>query len=131
MRKGSPPVFFFVDDYDSHTVLHLTNLGGRRVFPLAGLASMLSASLKAVFGPGEWPAAEPLPGGQPELATDWQRLISINLEKEKAERLNDELERLVLARTGALDAANRELAAEISRRKVIEEISDQLEQILW
>ena len=131
LRKGSPPVFFIVDDYDPHTVLHLTNLGGRRVFPLAGLAAMLPASLKAVFGPGEWPAAEPLPGGQPELATDWQRLISINLEKEKAERLNDELERLVLARTGALDATNRELAAEISRRKAIEEISDQLEQILW
>ncbi len=51
--------------------------------------------------------------------------------KEKVKRLNDELERLVLVRTGALEAANRELAAEIGRRKVLEDISNQLSQILW
>lgn len=51
--------------------------------------------------------------------------------KEKIKRLNDELERLVLVRTGALEAANRELAAEISRRKVLEDFSNQLNQIIW
>lgn len=51
--------------------------------------------------------------------------------KEKIKRLNDELERLVLVRTGALEAANRELAAEIGRRKVLEDISNQLSQIIW
>jgi len=51
--------------------------------------------------------------------------------KEKIKRLNDELERLVLVRTGALEAANRELAAEISRRKVLEDFSNQLSQIIW
>jgi PAS domain S-box-containing protein len=51
--------------------------------------------------------------------------------KEKIKRLNDELERLVLVRTGALEAANRELAAEIGRRKVLEDFSNQLSQIIW
>lgn len=51
--------------------------------------------------------------------------------KEKINRLNDELERLVLVRTGALEAANRELAAEIGRRKVLEDFSNQLSQIIW
>jgi PAS domain S-box-containing protein len=51
--------------------------------------------------------------------------------KEKIKRLNDELERLVLIRTGALEAANRELAAEIGRRKVLEDFSNQLSQIIW
>ena len=51
--------------------------------------------------------------------------------KEKVKRLNDELERLVLVRTGALEAANRELAAEIGRRKVLEDFSNQLSQIIW
>lgn len=51
--------------------------------------------------------------------------------KEKINRLNDELERLVLVRTGALEAANRELAAEIGRRKVLEDVSNQLSQVLW
>lgn len=51
--------------------------------------------------------------------------------KDKIKRLNDELERLVLVRTGALEAANRELAAEISRRKVLEDFSNQLNQIIW
>jgi len=51
--------------------------------------------------------------------------------KEKINRLNDELERLVLVRTGALEAANRELAAEIGRRKVLEDFSNQLSQVIW
>jgi PAS domain S-box-containing protein len=51
--------------------------------------------------------------------------------KEKIKRLNDELERLVWVRTGALHAANRELAAEIGRRKVLEDFSNQLSQIIW
>ncbi len=51
--------------------------------------------------------------------------------KEKIRRLNDELERTVLVRTGALEAANRELAAEISRRKYLEDFSHQLNQVIW
>jgi PAS domain S-box-containing protein len=51
--------------------------------------------------------------------------------KEKINRLNEELERLVLVRTGALEAANRELAAEIARRKALENTSSQLLQIIW
>jgi PAS domain S-box-containing protein len=51
--------------------------------------------------------------------------------KEKIKRLNDELERLVLVRTGALEAANRELAAEIARRKVLEDLSNKLTQVIW
>jgi PAS domain S-box-containing protein len=50
--------------------------------------------------------------------------------KEKIKRLNDELERLVMVRTGALHAANRELAAEIGRRKYLEDFSNQLSQTL-
>jgi PAS domain-containing protein len=42
------------------------------------------------------------------------------------------LERLVLVRTGALEAANRELAAEIARRKTcLKTSSNQLTQIIW
>lgn len=51
--------------------------------------------------------------------------------EENVKRLNDELERLVLVRTGALQAANRELEAEIGRRVALEDFSNQLSQILW
>ena len=51
--------------------------------------------------------------------------------KEKIKRLNDQLEKLVLVRTGALEAANRELAAEIGRRRSLEDFSNQLSQIIW
>lgn len=51
-------------------------------------------------------------------------------DKDKIRRLNDELERLVVVRTGALHAANRELAAEIDRRKYLEDFSKQLSQTL-
>lgn len=51
-------------------------------------------------------------------------------DKEKIKRLNAELERLILIRTGALHAANRELAAEIDRRKYFEDFTNQLSQTL-
>ena len=51
--------------------------------------------------------------------------------KEKINCLNEELERLVLVRTGALEAANRELEAEIEHRKSLEDFSNQLSQIIW
>lgn len=51
--------------------------------------------------------------------------------KEKVKRLNNDLERLVQVRTGALEAANRELGAEFARRKVLEDFSNQLSQITW
>lgn len=69
--------------------------------------------------------------GQPCVLALLHDITAYQRSKENTQRLNDELERLVLARTGALEAANRELAAEISRRKGVEEISGQLEQILW
>ncbi len=59
-----------------------------------------------------------------------QDITERELAKEKVKRLNDELERLVLVRTGALHAANRELAAEIGRRKFLEDFSNQLSQTL-
>jgi PAS domain S-box-containing protein len=46
-------------------------------------------------------------------------------------RLNETLDRMVRIRTGALEAANRELAAEIGRREVLEDFSKQLSQIIW
>lgn len=51
--------------------------------------------------------------------------------KEKIRKLNDELEKTVLVRTGALEAANRELASEISRRKYLEDFSHRLSQVIW
>lgn len=51
-------------------------------------------------------------------------------DRKKIERLNKELEKLVVVRTGALNVANRELAAEIGRRKYLEDFSDQLSQTL-
>jgi PAS domain S-box-containing protein len=49
---------------------------------------------------------------------------------EKIKRLNLELEKTVQVRTGALNAANLELAAEIGRRKYLEDFSGQLSQTL-
>jgi PAS domain S-box-containing protein len=70
-------------------------------------------------------------GGEPCVISMVQDITEKEQAKEKVNRLNDELERLVLVRTGALEAANRELAAEISRRKVLEDFSNQLSQIIW
>ncbi len=69
--------------------------------------------------------------GEKCILTTIQDITETEQVKEKIKRLNDELERLVLVRTGALEAANRELAAEIGRRKVLEDISNQLSQIIW
>lgn len=51
--------------------------------------------------------------------------------KEKIRRLNKDLEQLVRVRTGALEAASRELADEIDRSKILEDFSNQLSQIVW
>jgi PAS domain S-box-containing protein len=51
--------------------------------------------------------------------------------EEKIRRLNSDLEKSMLERTGALEALNRELAAEVGFRKAIEESSLRLNQILW
>jgi PAS domain S-box-containing protein len=69
--------------------------------------------------------------GEPCAIAMVQDITEKEQAKEKIKRLNDELERLVLIRTGALEAANRELAAEIGRRKVLEDFSNQLSQVLW
>lgn len=125
LGQGLPPVFFFVKDFTPENVLRLMNSGAWRVLPLDELEQTLPACINAVFGAGSSPALGPFAGvnlappEEPKRGDDDIR------------RLNDELERLVLARTGALEAANRELAAEIGRRKAVEEITDQLEQILW
>lgn len=51
--------------------------------------------------------------------------------KEKIRSLNKDLEQLVRVRTGALEAASRELADEIDRSKILEDFSNQLSQIVW
>lgn len=72
---------------------------------------------------------------------DWQGIpcvLSIVLDmtekeeiKEKLNRVNEDLERMVQVRTSALEAANYELEAEIGHRKELENLSNQLTQIIW
>ena len=69
--------------------------------------------------------------GEPCFISLVQDITENEQAKERIKRLNDELERTVLVRTGALEAANRELAAEISRRKYLEDFSHQLNQVIW
>jgi PAS domain S-box-containing protein len=69
--------------------------------------------------------------GDPCVLSIIQDITEAEQAKEKIKRLNDEMERLVLIRTSALEAANRELAAEISHSKVLEDFSNQLSQIIW
>lgn len=51
--------------------------------------------------------------------------------KEKIKRLNNDLEQMLRVRTGALEAASRELADEIDRSKILEDFSNQLSQVVW
>ena len=69
--------------------------------------------------------------GEPCVVITVQDITEKEQAKEKVNRLIEDMERLVLVRTGALHAANRELAAEISRRKNLEDFSNQLTQIIW
>ena len=70
-------------------------------------------------------------GGEACFLSMVQDITEKSHAKEKIRKLNDELEKTVLVRTGALEAANRELAAEISRRKYLEDFSHRLNQVIW
>ncbi len=51
LKKGIPPVFFLVDDFNPRLVLDLQNAGARRVLWLPALQRDLPPSLEAVFQP--------------------------------------------------------------------------------
>ncbi|MBE0699201.1 MAG: PAS domain S-box protein [Anaerolineaceae bacterium] len=91
----------------------------RKIFNRAGLARNVQVHLDLI----EW-------DGEDCVIALVQDITEKERAKEKNKRLNDELEHLVLVRTGALHAANQELAAEIGRRKYLEDFSNQLSQTL-
>jgi PAS domain S-box-containing protein len=91
----------------------------RKVFTRGGLVRNIQVHLDLI----QW-------DGEDCLIALVQDVTEKEQAKEKIKRLNDELERLVVVRTGALHAANRELAAEIGRRKFLEDFSNQLSQTL-